>query len=73
MGNAEHSVIAFAKHPVADANAGCLADALALAPAPAVYFRRYGHYCRTQHEIQLGSGMDTGVSGRGSGRGHSKL
>jgi hypothetical protein len=71
MGNAERSVIAFAKHPVADASAGCLVDALALAPA--VYFRRYGHYCRTEHEVQLGSGMDTGVSGRGSGRDHSKL
>ena len=31
------------------------------------------HYCRTEHEVQLGSGMDTGVSGRGSGRDHSKL
>jgi hypothetical protein len=69
MGNARRSVIAFAKYPVADANAGCLADAL----APAVYFRRYGHYCRTQHEIQWGSGMDTGVPGRGFGRDHSKL
>ena len=71
MGNAEHSVIAFAKHPVADADSGCLAEALALASS--FYFRRYSHYCRTQHEIQLGSGMDFWVPGRGSGRDHGKL
>ena len=35
--NAERSAIAFAKHHVADADAGGLADALALA----LYFRRY--------------------------------
>jgi hypothetical protein len=31
------------------------------------------HYCRTQHESQLGSGVDTGVPGRVSGCDHCKL
>jgi len=71
LGNAERSAIAFAKHQVADADAGGLADALALALL--VYFRCYSHYCRTQHEIRLGSGMDTRVPGRVSGCDHCKL
>jgi len=71
MGNAERSVVAFAKHQVADADAGGLADAMALALP--VYFRRCGHHCRTQHESQLGTGMDTRVLGRVSGCDYCKL
>jgi hypothetical protein len=40
-GDAERSALAFAKHQVPDADADCLADAVALAVP--VYFRRYSH------------------------------
>jgi len=35
--------------------------------------RRYSHYKSHSNEIQLGSGMDTGVPGRVSGCDHCKL
>ncbi len=69
MGNAERSAIAFAKHHVADGDAGGLADALALA----LYLRRTDNYCPPPHESQVGAAMDTGVPGRVSGCDHCKL